>query len=140
MRGRKIKPAQVERARSLRRRMTDAETRLWLQLRDRRLGGFKFVRQLPVGRYYADFACREAMLIVEADGGQHAQDRDHLRDRSIETAGYTIIRFWNNDILANMPGVLQRIHDTLASIAPSPLRGEGQGEGSLVSVSDPSKE
>ena len=133
MRGRKAQPAQVERARTLRKTMTDAEARLWHHLRDRRLLGFKFVRQYPIAPYYADFACREAMLIVEADGGQHNTERDAVRDRTIRGAGYTILRFWNNDILGNTPGVLQVIHDTLVSCAPSPLRGEGRGERSFVS-------
>jgi very-short-patch-repair endonuclease len=124
---------QVLRARTLRQQMTDAEARLWHHLRDRRLLGFKFVRQYPIASYYADFACRDAMLVVEADGGQHGTERDATRDNAIRAAGYTILRFWNNDILSNTPGVLQRIHDTLASCVPSPLREEGQGEGSFLS-------
>nr|WP_297578597.1 endonuclease domain-containing protein [Devosia sp.] len=133
MRSTKAQPAQVERARTLRRAMTEAEARLWYHLRDRRLLGFKFVRQFPIASYYADFVCRDAMLVIEADGGQHGSARDAIRDGAIEAAGYTVLRFWNNDILGNTPGVLERIHDTLASCAPSPLSGEGQGEGSFVS-------
>ena len=134
MRGKKAQPAQVVRARTLRRDMTDAENRLWYHLRDRRLLGFKFVRQYPIARYYADFACREAMLVIEADGGQHTPERDALRDQAIKTAGYTILRFWNNDILTNTSGVLEEITNTLASCVPSPLRGEGQGEGAIPHV------
>lgn len=111
--------------------MTDAESRLWHCLRDRRLLGFKFVRQYPIAPYYADFACREAMLVVEADGGQHDLAWDAVRDRIIGSAGYKILRFWNNGILSNTQAVLQVIHNTLASCVPSPLRGEGQGEGSI---------
>lgn len=129
-RGRKAQPAQVKRARILRSRMTEAESRLWHCLRDRRLLGFKFVRQYPIAPYYADFVCREAMLVIEADGGHHDLARDAVRDKTIRSAGYKILRFWNNDILGNTQGVLHVIHDTLASCVPSPLRGEGQGEGS----------
>ena len=125
MRGRKAQPAQVNRARILRSRMTDAESRLWHHLRDRRLLGFKFVRQYPIAPYYADFVCREAMLVIEADGGHHDLTRDAVRDRVIGSAGYKILRFWNNDILSNTQGVLRVIHDTLASCMPSPLQGEG---------------
>ena len=111
--------------------MTDAENRLWYHLRNRRLNGFKFVRQLPVGQYYADFACREAMLVVEADGGQHTPEKDTGRDQAIRSAGYTVLRFWNNDVLSDTDSVLETILGTLRSCVPSPLRGEGQGEGSI---------
>jgi very-short-patch-repair endonuclease len=131
VRGTKAQPAQIKRARTLRQKMTDAESRLWHHLRDRSLLGFKFVRQYPIAPYYADFACREAMLVVEADGGQHADGADLRRDAAIGDAGYKILRFWNNDILGNTDGVLEIIHQALASRVPSPLRGEGQGEGSL---------
>jgi len=122
----------VERARTLRKTMTEAEARLWHHLRDRRLLGFKFVRQYPIAPYFADFACRDAMLVIEADGGQHGPERDAIRDEAIRAAGYTILRFWNNDILSNTPGVLQIIHDILASGVLSPLQGEGRGEESFV--------
>jgi very-short-patch-repair endonuclease len=115
VRGRKAEPAQVMRARSLRREMTEAENRLWYHLRDRRLLGFKFVRQYPIARYYADFACREAMLVVEADGGQHLPKRDARRDASIRAAGYTLLRFWNHDVLGNTTGVLETIMRALQS-------------------------
>lgn len=90
---------------------TDAENRLWYHLRDRRLDGLKFVRQLPVaGYYYADFACREAMLIIEADGGQHSDSAyDLRRDAAIRAAGYSVLRFWNTDILQNTAFVLEQI-------------------------------
>lgn len=115
VRGTKAQPAQIARARTLRRDMTEAENRLWYHLRDRRLLGFKFVRQYPVARYYADFACREAMLVIEADGGQHTPERDALRDRTIKAAGYRLLRFWNNDILGNTHGVLEEITRALSS-------------------------
>ncbi len=97
-------------ARRLRRAMTDAEMRLWLQLRDRRLAGLKFRRQHPIGRYVADFVCLERRLVVEVDGGQHADSRrDRVRDAAIEAAGFRILRFWNNEVLGAMEGVLETI-------------------------------
>jgi very-short-patch-repair endonuclease len=109
VRGRKARPAQVARARSLRRDITEAENRLWYHLRDRRLLGFKFVRQYPIARYFADFACREAMLVIEADGGQHTPDRDAIRDATITAASYKLLRFWNGDILSDTDSVLEEI-------------------------------
>jgi very-short-patch-repair endonuclease len=94
-------PAELtRRARSLRRGMTEAERRLWSLLRSRRLGGYKFVRQVPIGGFIADFGCREAGLVIEADGSQHdGSARDAIRDGVLRRAGYRILRFWNNDIL-----------------------------------------
>lgn len=97
-------------ARKLRRDMTDAEKALWQRLRGSRLDGFKFVRQFPIGPFVADFACRSAGLVIELDGGQHADSsRDAERTREIGRHGYTVIRFWNNDVLTNMDGVLETI-------------------------------
>jgi very-short-patch-repair endonuclease len=87
---------------------------LWLSLRDRRLAGFKFVRQEAIDSFVVDFACRDRRLIVEVDGGQHADNpKDVLRDRRLAEAGYRILRFWNNDVLANKNGVLETILDAL---------------------------
>ena len=98
------------RAQSLRRSATDAETKLWQKLRDRRLGGLKFVRQYPVGPYFADFACRDAMLIVEADGSQHAESiRDCVRDKYLLDQGHAVLRFWNHEILTQMDSVCETI-------------------------------
>jgi very-short-patch-repair endonuclease len=105
-------------ARKMRRQPTDAEKRLWYHLRDRRLDGFKFHQQEPLAGYIVDFLCEEAGLIVEADGGQHGPQEDALRTRALEAAGYTVIRFWNNDILANTPGVLAEIRRTLGAARP----------------------
>lgn len=102
-------------ARKLRRRSTDAETRLWYHLRDRRLLGFKFRRQEPRGRAVADFLCQQARLIVEVDGGQHAESRtDSERTAFLNSAGYLVLRFWNNDVLSNTDGVLDEIARTLS--------------------------
>jgi very-short-patch-repair endonuclease len=100
----------VGRARSLRRAFTLAESKLWSKLRDRQLDGFKFVRQEPVGRYYADFICRERRLVVEIDGGQHAERiADRRRDTDLAALGYRVIRIWNNDVIENIDGVLQML-------------------------------
>jgi very-short-patch-repair endonuclease len=95
-------------ARRLRRTPTDAEMRLWWHLRQKNLAGFRFRRQHPLGPYVVDFFCAEARLIVEVDGGQHAEESD-TRRRWIEAQGYRLIRFWNNDVLGNTEGVLQEI-------------------------------
>lgn len=101
----------VPRAREFRRKPTDAEKKLWFHLRARRLNGWKFRRQVPIDLYYADFLCPEANLVVEVDGGQHDWDRarDDERTRYIESLGFRVIRFWNNDVLKNTNGVLERI-------------------------------
>lgn len=81
--------------------------KLWLSLRDRRLGGFKFVRQETIGPYIADFVCRERNIIIEVDGGQHADSAtDRTRDAYLKSEGYQVLRFWNNDVLSNRDGVL----------------------------------
>jgi very-short-patch-repair endonuclease len=83
---------------------------LWSRLRNRQLGGFKLVRQEPIGRYYIDFVCRERRLIVEVDGGQNAESSlDRHRDRDLSGLGYRVIRVWNNDVLDNIEGVLQAL-------------------------------
>lgn len=104
------------RTRRLRRNATDAETRLWLALRDRRLGGFKFVRQSAIGPYIVDFVCRDRKLVVEVDGGQHADSAaDTVRDAALAGEGYRVMRFWNTDVLSNMDGVLDALLAALRS-------------------------
>ena len=102
-------------ARSLRIRSTDAEKRLWRHLRSRQLDGAKFVRQFPIGNHIADFACRDAHLVVELDGGQHGEEVDASRTTSLESFGYRVIRFWNNDVLENLDSVLEAIQQELSS-------------------------
>jgi very-short-patch-repair endonuclease len=112
MRGPNRGKVRVER--KLRSTQTDAERKLWFALRDRRLGGFKFVRQEAIGPFIADFVCRERNLVVEVDGGQHAGSaRDVRRDAYLAGEGYRVLRFWNNDVLANRDGVLLTIIDAL---------------------------
>lgn len=103
------KSTTLTKARRLRACMTDAEKYLWLQLRDRRLAGFKFRRQVPVGPYFVDFICWQAKLIVEVDGGQHTEQvfYDQQRSRFLERQGFTVIRFWNDEVLSNWEGVRQ---------------------------------
>jgi very-short-patch-repair endonuclease len=101
-------------ARQLRATMTDAERRLWAALRHRRLDGYKFRRQHPLGRFILDFACIEHRLAVEADGGQHSDNAyDKRRAAWLENQGWRVLRFWNNDILANPSGVVDVICRTL---------------------------
>lgn len=111
VRGRHMRQAgwQTDFARDLRQTMTEAERRMWFALRDRRLCGLKFRRQVPLGGYIADFYCTEAKLILELDGGQHSPDRDAARDSWLHAHGFRLIRLWNTDVLGNLPGVLQLI-------------------------------
>jgi very-short-patch-repair endonuclease len=116
--------------------MTDAERKLWFALRDRRFANFKFRRQVPVGPFIADFTCYTARVVVEVDGGQHADSStDDRRDRWFAANDFMVLRFWNNDVLSNLEGVLTSILSTLrertppparaARGRPSPARGEG---------------
>ncbi len=100
-----------EAARSLRRSQTDAERILWAHLRSRRIGGVKFRRQVSIGPFVADFCCIEKRLIVELDGGHHAdqRERDDARSEWLKQHGYRVIRFWNNDVANNIEGVLEAI-------------------------------
>jgi very-short-patch-repair endonuclease len=101
----------VPTARRLRRDSTDAERTLWLQLRDRRLEGWKFRRQVSIDPYIIDFLCLDAKLVIEVDGGQHDENRakDEVRTRFLEGFGLRVIRFWNHEVLGNLEGVRERI-------------------------------
>jgi len=117
-------------ARELRDRSTDAERLFWSRVRAHRLSGFKFKRQQPIGPYIVDFFCSDANLIVELDGGQHATDADDsIRDAWLNGEGYRVLRFWNNDVLTNVDGVIETVMKYLTpSPQPSPIKGEGAGE------------
>ncbi|MGB9115055.1 endonuclease domain-containing protein [Bradyrhizobium sp.] len=118
--GNKIK---TQRARRLRRVSTEAEKALWHRLRSRSLDGYKFVRQEPIGPYTVDLICREHRLVIEVDGGQHAHNpRDAVRDKWLTDRNYQVLRFWNNDVLGNMTGVLETIATALAESPPHPDR------------------
>jgi very-short-patch-repair endonuclease len=101
--------------RRLRRHQTDAERSLWFKLRDRRLGGWKFRRQMSLNGFVVDFCCPDAKLVIELDGGPHVdqQAKDSRRTNNLETSGYLVLRFWNNDVLRNIDGVLDEISNTI---------------------------
>ena len=109
-------------ARKLRQNATDAERALWQQLRAARLGGHKFRRQAPIGRYIVDFVCFEACLIVEVDGGQHVERRqqDAQRTAWLASQGFRVLRFWNTEVLGNMEVVKAVIARACAGKPPSP--------------------
>ena len=131
-----VTKSQRAHARELRRTLTDAERKLWHLLRSRQLSHVKFRRQVPLGPWIADFVSYEHKIVVEADGGQHVDsERDKARDLDLAQRGFRVLRFWNNDILTNSNGVLERILEAietppspgseLRSEPPSPTRGEG---------------
>jgi very-short-patch-repair endonuclease len=105
-----------ERARILRRDMTEAEKALWRILRSRQTEGCRFRRQIPIGPFIADFACREARLIIEIDGGQHdpSSEQEASRTRFLERDGYRVLRFWNSEVLGNPEGtrtvIIEMLH------------------------------
>jgi len=112
---------QRDRARALRRADTDAEARLWNAIRARRLGGWKWRRQVPKGPFILDFLCVEANLVVELDGGQHSEQAayDARRTAYLERLGLRVIRFWNSDVLTNRDGVCMTILDACRGEHPS---------------------
>jgi very-short-patch-repair endonuclease len=120
-------PVLKDRARAMRRAMTEPETRLWLELRDRRLQGVKFSRQVVIGSFIADFCARSVKLIVEVDGDTHADAAHDGRTAALEAKGYRVIRFGNNDVIGKLEGVLQTLI-TVLEAAPHPtLSPEGRG-------------
>jgi very-short-patch-repair endonuclease len=108
-------------ARALRQDSTDAEAKLWSALRGRRLAGVKFRRQVPIGPFIADFCCEEHKLVIELDGGQHtdAISQDQERSQWLSTKSYRVVRFWNNEVLQNLDGVLSVILSALGKLAES---------------------
>ena len=113
----------TEAARTLRKESTDAEKLLWKHLRTKQLDGLKFRRQEQIGRFIADFVCYERSLIIEADGGQHAveKEKDDERTAWLNSQGFTVLRFWNNEILSNPDGVLEVICNACIPPLPDPL-------------------
>ena len=120
-------------AKALRKGMTDAEWLLWRHLRNRELGGWKFRRQYPVGPFIVDFICLEKNLVIEVDGGQHAENEelDLQRSAYLNKMGYQVLRFWNNEVLQETEAVLEAIFAIIApgkqnspSPQPSPPSGE----------------
>jgi very-short-patch-repair endonuclease len=124
----KYRPAigSTERARELRANMTEAERGLWRLLRES-FREARFRRQVPIRSFIADFASHRTRLVIEVDGGQHSADKDGRRTKLIEAEGYCLLRFWNNDVLQNLPGVSTVIERSLLEGHPhpsSPIKGE----------------
>ena len=127
-----------DRARAMRTHPTEAERRLWAMPRDKRMPVFKFRRQQVIDSYIVDFVCLERRLIIEADGSQHAEsDYDQRRDDFLAHEGFSVMRFWNNDVLNRASAVFDAIFAALTAphpptaarrVPPSPARGEGLGE------------
>ena len=115
-----FRPRATKRAQELRNNATDAERKLWSHLRQRRLGGFKFSRQMSIGPFVCDFLCRERGLILELDGGQHADlvIADARRTAFLNAQGLSVLRFWNNEVFENIEGVLQTILAKLERLPP----------------------
>ena len=130
----RVSESKRRQARQLRRVAIVAGQRLWRLLRSRQFESIKFRRQVPIGPWIVDFVAFDQRLVVEADGGQHAESlRDHARDADLQNRGFKILRFWNNDIYFNATGVLERIAEEIEHSPsprdlrprPSPTRGEG---------------
>ena len=128
------------RARSLRAASTDAEQRLWHHLRNRRLDGLMFRRQHPIGAFVADFACLEAKLVVEVDGGQHfepaAEAADLRRTAALQRAGFSVLRFDNRQVLTETDAVLVAIDDWLRGHHPHPCPLPRAGEGARSAAAE----
>ncbi len=132
--------AKLDFAKKLRSNMTEAEKRLWYYLRAGRFDGFKFRRQAPIEGYIVDFVCIHPPLVIEVDGGQHEINKeiDRKRDDVLKKRGFTILRFWNNDVMDNIEGVLMTIKNTIENIPlPYPSPASGRGERELKPLSNP---
>ena len=130
----RLKPQATENARALRAEMTLAEQKLWQALRGKQVEDYRFRRQHPIGSYIADFACLEKMLILELDGGQHQEQMEYDERRTLfmQQQGWKVLRFWNNDVMENLEGVLAKVVESLTSAPPSqpsPWKGEGALQG-----------
>ena len=133
IRDRSVSQPNCNRARAMRLAPTDAERRLWWHLRHRlAVQRSHFRRQVRLGHYIVDFACHQLRVAIEIDCGQHAEQvaRDARRAKFLESQGYRVLRFWNNEVLANIDGVLEVIHSAiLATPTPTPPhKGEGKEE------------
>jgi very-short-patch-repair endonuclease len=126
-----MKRLNVDRARRLRAAQTEAEQAIWFRLRHRRLQCWKFRSQHEIGPYIVDFVCPDAGLVVELGGGQHGDQQiyDERRTGELQAMGYRVLRFWNNEVLTNIDGVLEVLAEALASPGPSPQPSPRRGEG-----------
>jgi len=140
VRGSKVTEAGVAKARRLRGTPTEAERRLWNLLRNRSVEGLKFLRQHPIEPFVVDFVCREHMLVIEVDGSQHIDDAEYDRRRTafLNARGYSVLRFWNTEVVRHIDGVHEFIAATIAGIdvdpspgwrySPATLSPEGRGD------------
>ncbi|WP_445367276.1 endonuclease domain-containing protein [Methylomonas sp. BW4-1] len=115
-------------ARSLRKNQTEAERVIWQQLRNRQLLGCKFRRQQVIGPFIVDFVCLEPKLIIEVDGGQHAEQQEYDQNRSqyLQRLGYRVLRFWNHEVLQNTPAVMEAIHLIILQLKTEPPLPQGE--------------
>lgn len=131
----KIPPVSTRRfARTLRKNMTDAERLLWSKLKAEQIAGCRFRRQVPIGHYIVDFACHQARLVIELDGGQHdlSAEKEKQRTAFLNGQGYRVLRFWNNEINENIEGACQSIMNMLSENHPHPTLPHQGGGLSLV--------
>jgi len=110
----------IQKAKNLRTKSTETEKFLWKRLRAKQIEGLKFRRQHPIGGYIVDFVCLEKKVVIECDGGHHAlqTERDHVRDQWLIEEGYKVFRFWDNEILRNIEGVLEMIQSACRGHPP----------------------
>ncbi|MGX2040949.1 endonuclease domain-containing protein [Methylocaldum sp. MU1018] len=128
---------QLEHAKFLRSNQTEAEQRLWYYLRAHRFMGLKFKRQKPIGPFIADFVCLDYRLVIEADGGQHGNDADIHRDAWFQAHGFTVLRFWNHEILGQTEAVLERIRQTVTACSPELSEANGSQQTKRLSCKRP---
>ena len=122
-------------AKNLRKNQTEAEKVLWRHLRSKGLSGLKFRRQQPIGACIVDFVCLEKRLVIEVDGGQHSNsEEDRRRDAWLQSEGYAVLRFWNNEVLGNMDGVMEMIWRRCGAPSPQspPLDKGGEVKGASI--------
>jgi len=118
-------------AKTLRKNCTDTERLLWRHLGAKHMEGHKFRRQEPIGNYIVDFVCQKKKIVIEVDGGQHSveRERDFERDKWLEGQGYKVLRFWNNEVLTNINGVLEVVWDNLNHPPLTPPLEGGENSG-----------
>ncbi len=115
---------------NLRKNQTEPELKFWYHVRRKQLNNLKFRRQVPIDKYIVDFLCFEKRLIIEIDGGQHADniEYDAQRTKDLNEKGFIVLRFWNNDVMNNIEGVLEEIINTVNPLPSPPPYGEGKDE------------
>ena len=136
MRVKKLSDNITKIAKNLRKKSTDAERKLWAHLRAKRLEGYKFRRQEPIGNYVVDFVCFENRVVIEIDGSQHQieKNKDLKRDRWLKEQGFKVLRVWNNEVLMNIEGVLQVIMERCLYHPPPTPSHQGRGKPNSLSL------